>query len=1260
MNARDANIFDSTTGIEERYDIERVLGQGSAGIVYRVRDRETGERLALKKLLRVDARSVQLLKHEFRSLADLHHPNLVKLYDLGRSQGAWFITMEYLRGGDLLTYLNTSLDSLTSHADGVPANQNSIAPLLVRLCGAFAQLAHGIEALHRAGMLHRDLKPRNVMVDEARVVVLDFGLVREVGDTAATVTRDGTVAGTPAYMAPEQAQDAPLSAATDWYAFGVMLYEALSGALPFDGEVRELIRKKLASELVPLDERVSYLPKELSALCMALLDRDPLKRPSYETIVQTLDRLAPHLAFVAPLGPVSGRAPYRPQPSAALFGREVEHDLLSEAFKRTQASKCVVVHVRGASGNGKSALVEHFLDSLKVGRAFEQDGVLVLRARCHEREAMPFKALDGLLDTLTAFLERMDDLWVSHVLPVQVADLARAFPVIERLAAMQKLLAQAPPRGDAVLERANAERALRELLRRIARRQPLVLFIDDLHWGDIDSVRILKSWLEAEETLPLLLVLSYRSDEQATNACLQLLATHDQPRSAEELFIDVAPLPRTAIEAMCSDGDELPPSWIERIAAEAHGSPLIATQLLTLARAQRERGEQSQEALSISDLLSQLTALLQPQGRRVLSLLAVAGRPIEISLATRAAGLTRDDRPQLHALQGLRLTRTRVVHGKQLIEVYHDRIRAAVLDALPAGDRISLNRRLLGELMNRGQADPDWLYQLARGSEDHESAALFLRSAAERAAASLAFARAAELYRACLEDETLDAAERSELLRVLGDNVAASGHGAQAAEHYLEASNLSSADKPSSVTELKRLAATHLIRSGHFARGEQLVREVLKALRIRVPKSRLGMIVAIGWERLRLWLRGLDFKPRPASQLPAARLHQAHAYISLSINTQAYDPVRATLFGTRALRLGLELGERGTLASALAVAAAGRAVSGSAQDERYAQRLLDYASTINESLQDPYVGARISAARTIAAFLLGRVRETLPLAQESELLHSSHTTTRAEFAGEYYNRFAVNSALIGALFQLGRFREASAALHRALQYARATENRTAQLHLAMVWSLDDIAKGQAERARARLDADRPELPPGFGPLHLLHMVGVMRVGCALSDYDWANNILAELWPRFEASMIKHSVLSLLAYGAHTRLILNQHVLSGSSADPAALVRRDLRALRRRSARLRRALCSRYDARIALIRGQREQACELFRQHIAACDEQGYADEVERGRWALGTILGGEEGQTLCDNAIETLTDLGYVQPLADMPTHYPELFTSRA
>jgi hypothetical protein len=151
---------------------------------------------------------------------------------------------------------------------------------------------------------------------------------------------------------------------------------------------------------------------------------------------------------------------------------------------------------------------------------------------------------------------------------LHVADLARVFPVLEQLAAMRKLLSQAPVRDEAVQERANAERALLELLRRVASRQMVVLFIDDLQWGDLDSVRILRSWLEAEETLPLLLVLSYRSDEQATNACLQHLTADDQPRSAQELVIEVSPLPRPAIEAMCVAQGELPESWVERIASD--------------------------------------------------------------------------------------------------------------------------------------------------------------------------------------------------------------------------------------------------------------------------------------------------------------------------------------------------------------------------------------------------------------------------------------------------------------------------------------------------------------------------------------------------------------------------------------------------------------------------------------------------------------------------------------------------------------------
>lgn len=208
--------------VAERFELVRPLGEGATGAVFLALDRETGEHVALKKLFRLDQKSVLRFKREFRSLADIHHPNLIKLYDLQRDQDSWFITMEYVAGKDFRQKFNAN--PTLSRETLQPANDN--AP--VELLSVFYDLACGVSALHRAGMLHRDLKPSNVLIaDDGRVVVLDFGLVREI-DGSSHVTQDGTVSGTPAYMPPEQAMGEAQSEASDWYAFGVMLYEAIS------------------------------------------------------------------------------------------------------------------------------------------------------------------------------------------------------------------------------------------------------------------------------------------------------------------------------------------------------------------------------------------------------------------------------------------------------------------------------------------------------------------------------------------------------------------------------------------------------------------------------------------------------------------------------------------------------------------------------------------------------------------------------------------------------------------------------------------------------------------------------------------------------------------------------------------------------------------------------------------------------------------------------------------------------------------------
>jgi serine/threonine-protein kinase len=179
--------------------------------------------------------------------------------------------MEYLDGSDLLSYLEQD-----EPLQQVPP---TAAPYGPRLIPAFYQLASGVHALHRADMLHRDLKPSNVVVANHRVVVLDFGLVRDLNAGAATLTEEGSIAGTPAYMAPEQARGQELSAASDWYAFGVMLYEALTGRMPYSASsVSELAIKVATSDPVPIRRLRPEVPWSLARIVGRACARDREQR----------------------------------------------------------------------------------------------------------------------------------------------------------------------------------------------------------------------------------------------------------------------------------------------------------------------------------------------------------------------------------------------------------------------------------------------------------------------------------------------------------------------------------------------------------------------------------------------------------------------------------------------------------------------------------------------------------------------------------------------------------------------------------------------------------------------------------------------------------------------------------------------------------------------------------------------------------------------------------------------------------------------
>lgn len=291
-----------------RFVIQRELGEGQFAVVYQARDRNTGKSVALKLLKdasRLDLAQLARFEREFSILSHVEHDNLVQLYELFLDDEDRFFTMELVEGSDLIAFIRADLQR-PSRPSGPPRNmplafgqpiqemgQSAYAPCtpegITRLRRTFSDLVSAVNAIHDAGLVHRDLRPHNVRVTpRGRLVLLDYGLVTHLG--LPDEHEAGEMVGTAAYMAPEQWDRASSGPASDWYAVGVMLFEALTGSLPFSGSAQAMfVRKRTVGAPRPsLLVGAPHVPPELDELCAALLGTDPAQRPSGERIVEQL------------------------------------------------------------------------------------------------------------------------------------------------------------------------------------------------------------------------------------------------------------------------------------------------------------------------------------------------------------------------------------------------------------------------------------------------------------------------------------------------------------------------------------------------------------------------------------------------------------------------------------------------------------------------------------------------------------------------------------------------------------------------------------------------------------------------------------------------------------------------------------------------------------------------------------------------------------------------------------------------------------
>ena len=263
------------TMVAGRYEVVAELGAGAQARVFRVRDLELDEEVALKVLTNRPAgadEAERQIKQETRLARRIVHPNVCRIYDFGREGKLLFVTMELIPG--------CTLGELVKAA--------RLPPLDDRLT-LFRDILVGVRAAHALGIVHADIKPQNVMVTSAgRAVVMDFGLAGK--EDRSVRAKGGAVLGTPAYIAPERLRGAPADTRSDIYALGVVLFELIAGRRPFNGTVAEVISKHLYEPVPKLAEVVEGVPRSIEVAVARMMDKDPELR--YTSVDQILEVLA--------------------------------------------------------------------------------------------------------------------------------------------------------------------------------------------------------------------------------------------------------------------------------------------------------------------------------------------------------------------------------------------------------------------------------------------------------------------------------------------------------------------------------------------------------------------------------------------------------------------------------------------------------------------------------------------------------------------------------------------------------------------------------------------------------------------------------------------------------------------------------------------------------------------------------------------------------------------------------------------------------
>lgn len=1224
----------SMLDVPSRFQLREELGRGGMGMVFRAYDRSAGHELALKLLHGISAEDRLQLKGEFRAVSEVIHPNLVDLYELFIEERACFFTMELVNGTDFARYV-AGLGAIDKDPHEWHARFREVA----------RQLALAIHALHQGDRLHRDVKPSNVLVTDARrTVLLDFGLAISA---TRQVREEERLVGTLSYMSPEQRWGRELLPASDWYSFGMTLYESISGKVASGIDLLgSSPRSKLRGRGIDIDP-------EIDELILGLLSSEPSARPDVRQILKCLGSTQSAERAVSVL----------PRVVPELVGREAPLERLRELLFGDAAAKTRAVRLHGSSGIGKSSLMRAFLEPLGGSGS-----TLVLKSGCHPQEAVAFNAIDGFIDDLANQLgERLTI--EERCLPfAQHAALKQIFPVLAKVLTSDE---PAPPSYASGRERRElAFVALSEILARLGRKLRVVVWLDDVQWGDQDSGMLLRYLLSSEERPPLLWVLSYRGEDERSSPCLQVLR-EDTAAWEAMLPMPLGPLDleqsRELVRGLMGadwQGDE---AIREELIRSAAGSPFLlaeSARYLTTHADGASAPAPGSNRVGFDQILSVRTRDLPEDCRAVLEVLAVAGAPLEQQLTLTAAGIDSARRGLITDLHRLSIVRTTDIKS-HCIEFYHDKLREEVVRQLDEDARAAHHRSIARAVLECSPPNPLMALEHFEAAGDTESVRRYVTAAANHASKLLAFERAARLYRRAIELEPGDV-PLHELYRRLGSALASEGRGREAAEAYSAAAKrlLNDANvRTDEFAQLQQRAAEQFIQTGHFGRGTEMIRSVLAELEVSLPKTREEAHRKAALLRLVALARGLTPKERTV-QVADLELRRFDALWAANTRLAMIDYALCNYATARCALDSLRLGEPSRMSRALSMEASFCSLLPQPMFQKRADKLLQMAEHFATQGGDPEYDALFAvSARAIISFYRGRFEDTWRQADRAIGGRRELSRGRTWEEAPWQMWSLLGLALNGEWAELVR------RVEEAREDAERRDDRHVELNIslgapAIAWLLLD----RPDEARWRADRALSWSPPGYSAQHYQHYVTV--VDCLLYRGDglgaWARTL--DTWSLHKReqflrlSFLRDDLLRTRARSALAAVVAlraaNQR-RTESGHDVRALLtdaRRAAREMDGHGADYARGFAALVRAGIAGVEGNPDRAVQELELGLAAFERGHLQSFREIARYCLGRLKRDAEGTAALEQAEAWLSEQGVVRPDRVAATLVPGLF----